>query len=189
MRNLLLIFILLSSIGCAIKEESGIKKDYYARPVKGLTLKNMHKVDDKLYRSAQPSSHDFKELYDFGIRYNLSLRQYNDDKDELRGIDIKTYHIGINASRMTYKQLVEAVAYLKNTDAKTLVHCYHGADRTGAVVAGYRIAINGWSKEKAIDEFVHGGFGYHSRWFKNLPILLKSLDVQRFKEDVDSFKF
>jgi len=89
---------------------------------------------------------------------------------------------------MTYEQLVEAVAYLKSRDAKTLVHCRHGSDRTGTVVAGYRIAVDGWSKEMAIDEFINGGFGYHSFWFPNLPTLLKSIDVERFKKDVENFK-
>jgi len=188
-KNILLAFIILFSIGCTTKDTPNApRKEYYARPVKTLSLKNLYKVDEKLYRSAQPSAKDFKELYDFGIRYDLNLRQWHDDKDELKGIDIKTHDIGINASRMTYKQLVQAVAYLKNTDAKTLVHCRHGSDRTGTVVAGYRIAIQGWSKKKAIDEFINGGFGYHAFWFPNLPTLLKSLDVEKFKKDIDKFK-
>ena len=185
MRNILLVLLLLFSVGCSTKEQkTPQKKEYYAKPVTKLNIKNMHKVDDKLYRSAQPSAKDFKKLYDFGIRYDLNLRQWHDDKDELKGIDIKTHDIGINASRMTYKQLVEAVAYLKSTDAKTLVHCRHGSDRTGTVVAGYRIAVQNWSKEKAIDEFINGGFGYHAFWFPNLPTLLRSIDVQKFKQDV-----
>ena len=188
MRYLLLVFLILFNLGCSTKEDISIpRKDYYAKPVTKLSIQNMYKVDEKLYRSAQPSAQDFKKLYDFGIRYDLNLRQWHDDEDELKGIDIKTYNIGINASRMTYEQLVEAVAYLKNTDAKTLVHCRHGSDRTGTVVAGYRIAIQNWSKEKAIDEFINGGFGYHSFWFANLPSLLKSLDVEKFKKDIDKF--
>ena len=97
---------------------------------------------------------------------------------------IKVHHIRIDTSRFNYDQLVEAVSYLIKTDDKTLVHCLHGSDRTGTVVAGYRIAAQGWSKEKAIDEFVNGGFGYHSFWFPDLPKLLDSLDVEKFKADV-----
>jgi len=186
MKNLIFLFILVFSIfGCSSKESTiTIKKEYYAQPVKEVKLENFYKVDDKIYRSAQPNKQEFKELYKFGIRYDLNLRQWHNDKDELDGIAIKRYHIPINTSKMTYQQLVKAVSYLIKTDGKTLVHCLHGSDRTGTVIAGYRIGVQGWSKEKAIDEFVNGGFGYHSFWFPNLPKLLESLDVEKFKKDI-----
>ena len=119
-----------------------------------------------------------------GIKYNLNLRQFHDDEDELSDTPIKTYHIPINTSEMSYEQLVKSVSYLLKRDGKTLVHCLHGSDRTGTVIARYRIGVEGWSKKKAIDEFVNGGFGFHSFWFPNLPKLLNSLDVEQFKKDI-----
>jgi protein tyrosine/serine phosphatase len=32
------------------------------------------------------------------------------------------------------------------------VHCHRGADRTGAVIACYRIAHDGWSSKQALNE-------------------------------------
>jgi protein tyrosine/serine phosphatase len=172
-------------IGCAQSEEKVVvKKEYYAKPVREVKLENFHKVDEKIYRSAQPSAEEFKALYDYGIRYELNLRQIHDDDEKLKGIDIKSHHIRVNTSEMSYDQLVEAVSYLVQTDDKTLVHCLHGSDRTGTVIAAYRIGVQGWSKEKAIDEFVNGGFGYHSFWFPNLPRLLESIDVEQFRKDI-----
>jgi protein-tyrosine phosphatase len=182
------ILIITIISGCAEKKVVE-KKPYWAKPVKELEVENLHKVDEKLYRSAQPDEKEFKQLYNFGVRYDLNLRQFHDDKDKLKGSDIKYHHIPINTSKMSYEQLVEAVAYLSQTKQKTLVHCLHGSDRTGTVVAGYRIAVNGWDKEKAIDEFINGGFGFHSFWFVNLPELLRSIDVDKFKSDVNNYKF
>ncbi len=176
--------ILLMSSGCSVKDEVTVKKPYYAKAVKEVNLENLHQVDAKIYRSAQPDQKAFKELYAFGIRYDLNLRQFHDDEDELGDTPIQRHHIPIDTSRFNYEQLVAAVSYLIKTDDKTLVHCLHGSDRTGTVVAGYRIAAQGWSKAKAIDEFVNGGFGYHSFWFPDLPKLLNSLDVEKFKADV-----
>jgi len=185
MRKILLpLSIALITLSCTTKEPESPRKAHYAKAVKTLQLENLHQVDTKLYRSAQPTKEEFVKLYNFGIKYDLNLRQLHDDEDELEGNSIENYHIPINTSKMSYEQLVEAVAYLASRDAKTLVHCLHGSDRTGTVVAGYRVAINGWSKEKAIDEFINGGFGYHSFWFPNLPKLLNALDVVKFKEDV-----
>ncbi len=187
MKNIALaLFLAFSILGCSLVQEEKIvvKKEHYAQPVTVVNLENFHKVDDKVYRRAQPNKEEFKQLYDYGIRYDLNLRQWHDDKDELADTPIENHHIKINTSKMSYDQLVEAVSYLVKTDGKILVHCLHGSDRTGTVIAGYRIGVQGWSKEKAIDEFVNGGFGYHSFWFPNLPKLLESLDVKQFKTDI-----
>ena len=42
-----------------------------------------------------------------------------------------------------------------------LVHCQHGSDRTGTMVAIYRIAFESWTKAQATDEMINGGFGFH----------------------------
>ena len=87
MKNLLLIFVLLFSVGCSTDKNVAVKqKDYYAKPVAGFSLQNLHKVDEKLYRSAQPSAQEFQELYKLGIRYDLNLRQWHNDKDKLKSI-------------------------------------------------------------------------------------------------------
>jgi len=185
MKKIVITLFLLLTLGCSTHNKiEGIHKSDYAKPIKAVTLENFHKVDAKIYRSAQPGREEFKALFKYGIRYTLNLRQFHDDTDELKGIAIEEYHIPINTSKMSYNQLVEAVSYLVHRDKKTLVHCLHGSDRTGTVIAGYRIAVQGWSKEKAIDEFVNGGFGYHSFWFSNLPQLLNNIDIEKFKQDV-----
>nr|HNI57084.1 protein-tyrosine-phosphatase [Elusimicrobiota bacterium] len=60
------------------------------------------------------------------------------------------------------------------------VHCQHGSDRTGTMVAIYRIAVQGWSKESALDEMVNGGYGFHPLW-KNLRRYIRNLDVAAVK--------
>ena len=41
------------------------------------------------------------------------------------------------------------------------VHCKHGADRTGTAVALYRIKVQNWDAEEAINEMVNGGYNFH----------------------------
>jgi protein tyrosine/serine phosphatase len=62
------------------------------------------------------------------------------------------------------------------------VHCQHGADRTGTMCAIYRIAVQGWSKDNAIEEMTKGGFDFHSIW-KNLPNYIRKLDVEEIKRN------
>jgi protein tyrosine/serine phosphatase len=62
-----------------------------------------------------------------------------------------------------------------------LVHCQHGADRTGTMVAIYRIAYQGWTKKQATVEMINGGF--HPMW-QNLLRYIEKLDVDKIKEQV-----
>ena len=66
-----------------------------------------------------------------------------------------------------------------------LIHCLHGADRTGTMCAMYRLVVQGWSKDDAIKEMTEGGFGYHAMW-GNLIRYLRNVDVERIREAVDA---
>ncbi len=57
------------------------------------------------------------------------------------------------------------------------VHCKHGSDRTGMMCAIYRVAMEGWSKDRAIDEWTKGGFGFHGM-FENLVEYFDELDIK-----------
>jgi protein tyrosine/serine phosphatase len=65
-----------------------------------------------------------------------------------------------------------------------MVHCWHGSDRTGSVVAAYRIVFEGWTTAAALDELRHGGFGYHERWFPNIVELFETLDADELRQRV-----
>ena len=56
-----------------------------------------------------------------------------------------------------------------------LVHCRHGADRTGLIIAIYRILYQNWTVDEAKDELINGGFGFHES-FENIPQELDKID-------------
>ncbi len=58
-----------------------------------------------------------------------------------------------------------------------LVHCQHGADRTGSMCALYRVTVQGWSKEETLREMTQGGFGFHGIW-ENLIQWINALDME-----------
>ena len=129
---------------------------------------NLYKVDSKLYRSAQPSRVGMEELEQKGIKEVINLRYFHNDKDEVKGTNLIRHHIPMMAHNVTYPQLVEALKAIQQAKGAVLVHCLHGSDRTGVIVAAYRIAVQSWSKEEAIKEMKQGGYGYHGRLFPNL---------------------
>lgn len=138
---------------------------------------NLFKVSDTLYRSAQPTSAGMQELKKLGIKTVLNLRAFHSDSDEIGETDLA----GEQISMFTwYPQQKEAVKFLQMVSAAdkqpVLVHCHYGADRTGAMTALYRVAIEGWTKEEAIREMTEGGYGFHAIWF-NLPNWIREMDI------------
>ena len=61
------------------------------------------------------------------------------------------------------------------------VHCAHGADRTGFMVAAYRVVEQGWTVEEAVAE-MHN-FGFHPVW-RQISEYLEKFDDEAMREKV-----
>ncbi len=132
-------------------------------------LPNLHRVDEKLYRSAQPTAEGMTNLVALGVKTVVNLRDNHSDSDEIGGLPLEAKRIEIFTGNIKVSQVKEFLAIMDDTNAvPVLVHCQHGADRTGAMCALYRVARQGWDVEEALREMKKGGFGYHSVW-RNLP--------------------
>ncbi|MBN1904573.1 MAG: dual specificity protein phosphatase family protein [Deltaproteobacteria bacterium] len=176
--------IVLLSIGFTVAGEapSVQRPDIWAQPVSMNGVPNLHKVSETLYRSAQPSEEGMKKLKAFGIKTIVNLRSFNSDRKEIGDTGLGYEHVFMKA---WHPEVKEAVRFLKIvTDEKrvpVLVHCQHGADRTGIMCAIYRVAVQGWTKEEALKELKEGGFGFHEIW-KNLPSWFEKLDIEAIKK-------
>jgi protein tyrosine/serine phosphatase len=87
---------------------------------------------------------------------------------------MKTWH----AEEKEVVRFLKIVSDPNRTPA--LVHCQRGADRTGTMCAIYRVAVQGWRKDEAIEEMTKGGFGFYSGW-KNLINYIRELDIDGIK--------
>ena len=123
------------------------------------------------------------ELVAMKVRTVINLRSLHSDRRRIGSHPLDYEHINMKA---WHAEDDDVVAFLKlvTDPAKqpVFVHCKHGADRTGLVVAAYRIVVQGWPKQDAIAEMTDGGFGHHSLWH-NLVEYLEQLDVGRIKRE------
>lgn len=147
------------------------------------TLENLYKVDDGIYRSNQPTALQFKSLEMNGIKEVLNLRRFHSDTDDAKNTNLTLHHIKVRASQVNDNHLLEAMRIIRDRKGDILVHCHHGSDRTGVVIATYRIIFQDWSKEDAIAEMKKEEFGFHSI-FSNLPKLIQNLDIENFKKEL-----
>jgi protein tyrosine phosphatase (PTP) superfamily phosphohydrolase (DUF442 family) len=155
---------------------------HWAIPMQMEGVPNLHKVSDTLYRSAQPSAPGMRNLKAMGIETVINLRSFHSDRDEIGDTALARESVSMKA---WHAEEEDAVKFLQIvTDLKrspVLVHCQHGADRTGTMCALYRVVVQGWSKEEALKEMVQGGFGFHGIW-ENLIQWIDGLDIERIKK-------
>ena len=178
------IFALLSAAAPLCADEPP-RNPKWATPRHEAGLPNLHRVSDRLYRGAQPTAEGMKRLHEMGVKTVINLRAFHSDRDEIGDTPLAYAHIRMIAVFPEEDEIVHALRILNDAErAPVFVHCMHGADRTGAVIAIYRIVMEGWTKEAAIDEMVHGGFGHHSI-FKNLTTFIRELDVERIKQSLE----
>jgi protein tyrosine/serine phosphatase len=148
--------------------------------VKGVP--NLHKVSDSLYRSAQPSAEGIANLKTTGIGTVVNLRSFHSDRDEVANTGLAYEHIYMKTWHPEEEDTVRFLQIVTNPKrTPVLVHCQHGADRTGTMCALYRIAVQGWSKQEAIAEMMQGGFGFHGIW-DNLIRWINALDIEGIKK-------
>ena len=155
----------------------------WALPMQLKGVPNLHKVSDNLYRSAQPTAKGMQNLKELGIETIINLRSFHSDRDEIGSTGLAYEHIYMKAWHPEHKEIVRFLQIVTNPKrTPVLVHCQHGADRTGTMSAIYRITVLGWSKEEAINEMVNGGFGFHGIW-KNLAPWIDSLDFDAIEKE------
>ncbi len=159
------------------------RPETWAQPVKLAGVANLYRVTADLYRSSQPTSLGMCNLKELGIKTIISLRSFHSDRDEIGQTALAYEHIYMKAWHPEEKEVVRFLKIV--TDPKrtpVLVHCQHGADRTGTMVAVYRIAVQGWSKAEAIREMTQGGYGFHTTW-ENLCRWIEKLNIDRIKQE------
>lgn len=171
---------LLTATGRA--DEAKARPANWAIAIKRPGLPNLHKVSDKLYRGAQPTAEGVRELEKLGVRTIICLRDNHSDKDILGNSKIAYEHIPVKTWDLKEEEVVRFLRIVADKKRQPVfVHCQHGSDRTGTMCAVYRVAVDGWTKQQALDEMTEGGFGYHSIW-TNLPKFIKKLDIEKVKE-------
>ena len=173
----------LLACGTTSSETTRPRPLHWAQPMVGSSIDNWHRVDDVLYRCGQPDDAGMRELAAHGVRTIVNLRAWHSDHDEVAGSGLTLVEVPLGAGSLTYPELVAAVRALLAAEKPVVVHCWQGADRTGAVVAAWRVAVHGWTPAAALDEMVAGGFG-HASIYGNLRELVAGLDRARFCADV-----
>lgn len=157
----------------------------WAEPVALEGVGNLHRVTTFLYRSEQPTNAGMAALERLGVKTVIDLRAFHSDADEAAGTALALVDFDILTWWVTEDHVVAFLRALRRAEGPVLVHCKHGADRTGLMLAMFRVVEQGWSKEAALAELREGGYGFHRMW-ANIPRFVRKADVARIRRRVEA---
>lgn len=138
---------------------------------------NFARVSDMLYRGAQPSNLAYNELKNIGVSVIVDFR---DEKPEIAKEKASVEADGMQfislpwsgRSIPTHDEVITFLNLMRDTQGKKVfVHCKEGRDRTGTMVALYRITFSHWSVAQALEEMHE--FKYHATFLPGLAKYVK----------------
>ena len=159
--------LLLAVSGCASRPSQ----------IVGRPLPYFFQVDEHLYRGAQPTVEGFHQLQAMGVKTVVSLRahQPNDaafqqEQDLVESLGMRWVSLPTRMYWKPSETQVRAFLELALDPAQqpVFLHCQRGEDRTGSLVAIYRIVKQGWLPERAYQEALALGMAGWNRFTRSL---------------------
>jgi hypothetical protein len=174
-----------AAVARASSGDPPVRPDDWATAVDGTCVGNLYRIEDGFFRGAQPTVAGFQDLENnLGVRCVLDLAGGPGDIHLVPEGSIKLFHVPMSAWGLHDDLVVQALRIMVDPANRPLmVHCQHGADRTGALVALYRIVVQGWSKEKAVLEMNQGGYHHNALW-RNLDRYVLKADVAALRKEL-----
>ena len=144
-------------------------------------LPRFGRVNERLYRGAQPTNEGFKQLAQRGINTVINLRDDDEraliEESQVKAAGLRYFNVPFSRTGPPSEAQVDR--FLSLIDDKengvVFIHCQRGQDRTGMVVALHRVSREGWTDEEAIREAEDRGMKfwhfrmkrYVSEYFRN----------------------
>ncbi|NMZ16507.1 dual specificity protein phosphatase family protein [Pseudomonas rhodesiae] len=158
---------------------TSVRSPEWAQPID--THYNLHQMTPTLYRSGLPDSRALPLLEKLKIGTVINFLPES-DATWLKTADIKQVQLTYRTNHVDDSDVLAALRAIQQAESNgpVLMHCKHGSDRTGLMAAMYRVVIQGWSKEDALNEMTLGGFG-NSNGFKDGVRYMMRADVGKLR--------
>jgi protein tyrosine/serine phosphatase len=120
-------------------------------------ITNFDKVDDNLYRGAQPNAVGIEMLKSLGVTTVVNLRALNDTWSEegnyATSIGMAYVQVPLNSvAAPSHKDIERILSTITQSKGPVFIHCQFGCDRTGTVVACYRIRVKKEAPRAALQD-------------------------------------
>ncbi len=155
-------------------------------------LPNFGQVDEHLYRGAQPRSGGIEKLASLGIKTIIDLRgassRSRQEERQAKASGLNYHNIPMPGwGRPTNEQVARVMAIIDEPENQPVfVHCRRGSDRTGVIVACYRISHDDWKEDQVRAEASKYGMAWYQFWIKDYASDYYRACEARKKEDSEA---
>lgn len=150
-------------------------------------ITNFHSFGNNLYRGARPLEKGMNYLQQIGVKNVIDLQGgdlshssfpwvieqaepgetaqwISFEKSKMQSLGINFSNVPLSAldpiSKPDAQNIAQILQFISDPQNQPVfVHCEHGKDRTGLVIALYRVFYENWSPQDAHDEMVEMGHG------------------------------
>jgi len=129
-------------------------------------LANVGRVSPGIFRGTQPLPEGYETLKEMGIKTVINLRSQHSEKDIVEAAGMQSIEIPMSVFRSTEIEKVNKIidSMINPDNQPVYLHCQLGQDRTGVVIAAYRMRVDGWSLSETEAEMQ--SFGFNDLWIK-----------------------
>jgi len=137
-------------------------------------LPNFQIVNNNVLRGGQPSDEGISLLAKRGVKTIVDLRlpdehSISHEKQLVESNGMQFVSVPMKGLMAPTEQQLTSVLRILNDSKQwpVFVHCRRGADRTGTIVACYRISHDNWNNQKALEEAKAYGISIFERAMRN----------------------
>lgn len=175
----LALMAMFTTVHAQADDTTSLRSPEWAQPVGNQF--NLHQMTPTLYRSALPDSNAVPALEKLKIGTVINFLPES-DANWLKSSNIKQVQLSYRTNHVDDSDVLAALRAIQDAqaDGPVLMHCKHGSDRTGLMAAMYRVVVQGWSKEDALNEMTLGSFGT-SNGFKDGVRYMMKADIDKLR--------
>lgn len=136
-------------------------------------LPRFQQVSERLYRGGQPRAGGLSRLQELGINTIINLRgrsaQTRAEEAEAQAAGLNYFNVELprwgRPQDARVRRILEIIDAPEN--GRVLIHCKDGVDRTGMIVAIYRMTHNEWTSDDALAEADRSGMRRIQFWMRD----------------------
>lgn len=164
----------IACVGCSTRHNGAPSTAQFASErISVPGIPDFGKVNDFLYRGAQPTVEGIGQLKKMGIDKVVDLRaelhgEIENEREHVESLGMRLINLpGSGWATPKDEEIAEFFELIREQPRrKIFIHCWLGGDRSGMFIAAYRVAFDGWTPEQAVEEM--RAFHYLEFWHPNM---------------------